>query len=220
MPLDYLTFTAPVPVAEWLLNGLNSPWTSKRSLSAFYEETRRCGGVTVSMPGNPNAAARVEVSGDGCRELEAARAMTDCQPFLDRLLREGATFTRLDYALDDLTGLLCMEQIVACCQEKRVVSRFKEISFHPKVNASTGETTGAGVSLGGRGSRTYLRLYDKSLQMHVPGHWIRAEIETRKERAHNLVKPIARDGVQVVPPLRVRRRSATAGRRKPGGPRS
>jgi len=198
---DYITFSAPIPVAERLLESLPSPWTTKRSVSAFYEETRRCGGVTVSMPADPNAAARVEVSGNGCRELEAAQAVTNWQAFLARLLREKAKFTRLDAALDDHTELLCIDIIITACEERRVVSRFREINFHPKMDASTGETTGRGVSFGTRGSRTYIRIYDKALQQRVPGPWVRVEIETRKEQAHRLAEVIVKHGAQAVPPL-------------------
>lgn len=197
---DYLTFSVPVPVAERLLTSLRSPWRTKRSVSAFYEETRRCGDVTVSIPADPNAAARVEVSGNGCRELEAAGAVTDWQVYLAWLLREGAKFTRCDYAEDDQVGRLCLDTIIACCKEKRVVSRFREITFHPKVDASTGAEIGNGVSFGVRGSESYIRIYDKALQQGDPGHWIRVELETRKDKAHSLVQTIAQGGEQAVPP--------------------
>jgi len=198
---DYLTFSVPVAVAERLLGSLRSPWTTKRSVSASYEETRRCGGVTVSMPADPNAAARVEVSGNGCRELEAAGAVTDWQAYLAWLLREGARFTRCDYARDDQAGRLCLDTIIACCKEHRVVSRFREIDLHPKMDASTGAEIGNGVTFGVRGSETYIRIYDKALQMGVPGHWIRVELETRKDKAHRLVRAITQDGAQAVPPV-------------------
>ena len=201
MLLDYLTFRVPVAVAERLLGSLHSPWTTKRSVSASYEETRRCGGVTVSMPADPNAAARVEVSGNGCRELEAAGAVTDWQAYLAWLLREGARFTRCDYARDDQAGRLCLDTIIACCKEHRVVSRFREIDLHPKMDASTGAEIGNGVTFGVRGSETYIRIYDKALQMGVPGHWIRVELETRKDKAHRLVQAIAKDGAQAMPPV-------------------
>lgn len=197
---DYLTFSVPVPVAERLLESLHSPWTSKRSLSTSYEEMRRCGGITVSMPADPNAAARIEVSGNGCRELEAAGAVTDWQAYLACLLREEAKFTRCDYALDDQVGLLCMDTIIACCKESRVVSRFREITFHPKVDANTGAEIGNGVSFGVRGSKTYIRIYDKAMQQGDSGHWIRVELETRKDKAHSLVQAIAQGSAQAVPP--------------------
>ena len=114
---DYLTFTVALPIAEWLLGLLNSPHTTKRSVSSIYEEVRRCGGVSVSVPVNSEGLAYVVVSGNGCRELEAAGAVTHWPTFLRHLLSDGARFTRFDFAIDDQTGLLSLDRIITVCKE-------------------------------------------------------------------------------------------------------
>ena len=198
---DYLTFTVALPIAEWLLGLLNSPYTTKRSVSSFYEEVRRCGGVSVSVPVNSEGMARVEVSGNGCRELEAAGAVTRWPPFLRSLLNDGARFTRFDFAIDDQTSLLSLDQIITGCEEGRVVSAYKSVDFRPKLDGITGQIIGRGVTFGTRGSESYIRIYDKALEQNLAGHWIRVELETRKERAQALAKAIAKQGTQVVPPI-------------------
>ncbi len=198
---DYLTFSVPLPVAEWLLGSLTSPYMSKRSPSSTYEEVRRCGGVSISVPANPNAEARVEVTGDGCRELEAAGTVAHWPTFLRSLLNDGARFTRFDFAIDDQIGLLNLDHIITACEEGRVVSAYKSVDFRPKLDGTTGQIIGRGVTFGTRGSESYVRIYDKELQQAVPGHWIRVELETRKERAQALAEAIAKRGAQVVPPI-------------------
>lgn len=196
---DYLVFNAPACVVSWLLERHEWHWTSKISTSVFYTEIRCCGGITLSIPTHSSAPVHVSVTGNGCRELQAAGIVTDWQKFFVSMIEGGAKFSRLDCAIDDKALLLDMDEISAACTEGRVSSRYQVINPQGSLNGVTGAVTGRSITFGQRKSLTYIRIYDKSLEQHVTGHWIRVEVEAKKKRAQELAKAIAEKGADVVP---------------------
>ena len=203
MLLDYLVFNAPVSTAQWLLDALPGPWSSKASPTVAYQKIQRCGGVALSIPTHQAAPIHVDVTGKGCRELEDA-GMTDWRAVLGGLLEGGAKFSRIDIAIDDHpvngeTGLLDLDEMTVACQEMRAVSRYHSIDLHPKLNPTTGAVIGRGISFGNRHSDTCIRIYDKGLQLGLPDHWIRVELETHGQRAQSLAKTLVKAGAGVVP---------------------
>lgn len=211
---DYLVFNAPACVVSWLLERHEWHWTSKISTSVFYTEIRCCGGITLSIPTHSSAPVHVSVTGNGCRELQAAGIVTDWQKFFVSMIEGGAKFSRLDCAIDDKALLLDIDEIIAACEEARVSSHYQAIDPRVKLDRATGAVIGKGVTFGQRESLTYIRIYDKALEQHVPGHWIRVEIEAKKKRAQELAKAIAEKGADVVPAyllscLRFRERGQT-----------
>ncbi|MGI4791310.1 MAG: replication initiation factor domain-containing protein [Janthinobacterium lividum] len=201
MLVDYLTFNAPAQNAVLLIGRMPNGWTSTASQAVAYSEVKRRGGIVVSMPTHPKGTAHVEVKGHGCRELEAAGVVLDWQAFLREMLDAGAKFTRLDCAIDDRDGLLDLNQIIAACEDGRVVSAYQNADPRPKMNPATGERTGDGVTFGNRASETYIRIYDKGLQTKSPDHWIRVELEAKKTRAQALAEAISKKGASVVPSI-------------------
>ena len=201
MFIDYLKFNTPVHTAVLLIGRIPNGWTSTPSLSVTYSEVKRRGGIMVSLPYHPKGTAHIEVTGHGCRELEAAGVVLNWQTFLREMLDAGAKFTRLDGALDDKVGLLDLNKIIAACKDGRVVSAYQNADLRPKVNPATGELTGDGVTFGNRTSETYIRIYDKGLQTKNCGQWIRVEIEAKKTRAQALAVAISREGTKIVPPV-------------------
>ena len=203
MLLDYLVFNAPVSTAKCLLDTLPGPWSSKASPTVAYQQIQRCGGVSLSIPTHQAAPIHVNVTGKGCRELEAA-GMTDWRAVIGGLLDGGAKFSRIDFALDDHpangeTGLLDLDEMIAACQGRRAVLHYRSIDLHPKLDPITGTVIGRGISFGNRQSDTCIRIYDKALQLGVPGHWIRVELEAHGQRAQALAKSLVKTGAGIVP---------------------
>lgn len=201
MFIDYLTFNTPIHTAVLLIGRIPNAWTSAPSLTVTYSEVKRCGGIVVSMPNHPKGTAHIEVTGHGCRELEAAGVVLDWQTFLREMLDAGARFTRLDCAIDDRVGLLDLNKIIAACEDGRVVSAYQNADPRPKMNPATGERTGDGVTFGNRTSETYIRIYDKGLQTKSCDQWIRVEMEAKKTRAQALAEAIGKEGTKVVPSI-------------------
>lgn len=97
------------------------------------------------------------------------------------LSNEGAKFTRIDFAADDLKGTLDLEIIGKAVKARQYVARSKKWTHIE--NSEGGQTYG----FGSRSSDSYIRIYDKAAEQNVPGHWIRVEIELKRERAQAAV---------------------------------
>jgi len=186
-------------VKEWIQGSLRGPWISLDRAPYQYTRTLKCGGVSILTDHPSSDKIRLVISGGGCRELEGAGAVSSWSAFLARLLRADAKFSRLDAAIDDRDGVLSMDTILPCCKEGRVVSRYNKIMPHEPLCSTTGQVTGRGVSFGGRGSETTIRIYNKSMKEQTDDHWIRVELETHDEKAQALTQAIAEGRGDVVP---------------------
>lgn len=200
MLIDWIACTvasgAPA-VTEWFKKGLPGPWLALDHAPGRHTRTMRCGGVSIHTDAPNDESIHIVVSGTGCRELEAAGLVADWPDFLARLLRGGASFSRLDVAIDDKDGLLKMDDILACCQGERVVSPYKKIISSEERDKDTGAVMGRQVTFGTRQSDSFIRIYDKALEQGVACHWIRVELEVRDRRAEVVARAIAKNGEAV-----------------------
>ncbi len=142
----------------------------------YWSSTRRDMGVHVRLP--PSA-------------LEAAGV--DAVAVLGEFYRKGAHFTRLDIAADDTTGQLSLETIREKIVAGDVVTRARRVN---EIRALVG--LGHTLYFGSRESSTFGRIYDKAAEQITAGklyvgHWIRAEVEFKRERAHAAAEFICRN---------------------------
>ena len=158
-----------------------------------YTRTQRCGGISILTDAPNDESIQLVFTGKGCRELEAAGWFESWPITLRQLLAGGASFSRLDVALDDREGVLNMDHIVACCNEGRVVCRYGKIIPSEERDEVTGAVKGRMVTFGNRGSGTSIRIYDKALEQGVDGHWIRVEMQARKAKAQALANAVGGD---------------------------
>ncbi len=100
-----------------------------------------------------------------------------------------ATVTRLDIAYDDrpgvgCVGLLDLSTIIAAIKADEYVSRSRSVTLIQKLKGGEGTT----IYFGSGQSDSLLRIYDKSAEQRLKTreHWIRVEIQLRRERAHAL----------------------------------
>lgn len=148
-------------------------------------------GVTVLHGGRPEMGVHVEVSGSGCRQLEAEGVVKGWEQFIARCLAFKGRFGRIDVAIDDRTGLLDMQQVEASAWRGRCKGR-QVLRDTDRDGVELGHT----IYFGSRESDTFCRLYDKRLEQQAKGatdnsHWIRAELELKSERAHALAEVLA-----------------------------
>lgn len=153
-----------------------------------YRAQLRCGGIVYYYGGPPELGVHVQISGSGCRELEAA-GLTDWQGWLAYLESIGGSVSRCDVALDDRAGFLDMDTIGAALDAKEVTSRWRVGNEHKSIWGN-----GRTFYLGSSKSDARLRIYDKAAERGVEGHWIRVELQLRDERARGFVSQIVEAG--------------------------
>lgn len=127
----------------------------------YWSRARPEMGVHISMP-----SSAIDVSGYSGESL------------LYILCNLGAKFTRVDIALDDMAGLLNLDTIGNAIDAAQYVSRFKKWTF---IKNSEGGRT---YSFGSRSSDSFVRIYDKAAEQKAIGHWIRVELELKRDRAN------------------------------------
>jgi len=152
-----------------------------------YKGQKILGNVRVFFDGAPAMGVHVEVSGKGCRELESYK-VTDWGHFFGEVHSRGGVFTRLDVAIDDRAGLVQMGAIKQAIITGDLVSRWRSgrcvTAF---ALGGEGGMQGETFYFGSAQSRIQLRIYDKAAEQGVVGeHWVRVELQARRERADSL----------------------------------
>lgn len=169
----------------------------------------------------------VELSGEGCRFLEAeyqekngtSFSWTDFSQKLIFLTSQGydLNIARVDYAFDDYDGLLDIDTILKCAENREYVSLFRKIdlygggdvmSWAERVsirNARGFRCTGKTIYFGNRRSNAFFRFYDKKIEQlykhrndekeferikKIP-HWVRFETEFKNKTANSIFMSMA-----------------------------
>ena len=202
MVLDWLAFTLHGELVDCrgiiqdLFGGMVARpvgWLSYRC-SAYVLGTGRVGwhpeqpqqGVHVSLPAGALGQWAAEKSNDVLGLLEYLRAL-------------GATFKRVDVALDDRVGALDLDRVghylvngdFACRAHKKNILLVQDLAG--------GRTYYAGAP----SSDKKIRIYDKAAERRaagekVKGHWVRCEIQTRSDVAGGVVDLLLDDPADVM----------------------
>lgn len=104
-----------------------------------------------------------------------------------RLLARGASFTRLDLAADDWEMRAQPVDIWEAIERGEMVTHAQSVKATVERNPHSGEQLGSGLTVGSRGSRVFLRIYDKSVESAGEIEAIRWELELRAEAAQQTV---------------------------------
>lgn len=194
---------------------LDSEWVVMDRGGYGYAHSLKRGQVTIYHGGNVNPdAVSVVVSGQGCRQLEEEgliggpdvllRGVSPWEAFLDELVRDGATFARLDVALDDRSGLLSITGMEEAFKSGDCSTRFRDMRAEVGYT-SDGVTTGHTLYFGSRQSLMFVRVYHKGLEQIARGRaegepedWVRCELQARDERADALAQQIVTHGMRSV----------------------
>jgi phage replication initiation protein len=195
-----------------IMFGPGLEWVEVEKGRWFYARSLRRGHVSIFYDGNAGAVT-VEVTGQGCRQLEAERVLdVPCEEngfrggwrgFLSDLRDLGCTFPRVDWALDDTEGRLNLETIEATWKAGNCASRFQNMEPRTKYNRE-GDLVGHTLNFGSRKSQMFVRIYNKHLERLAKGeevphaHWTRTEIEAHDRGADALVKKFVEEGPGVV----------------------
>lgn len=208
--IDWLSFTLPYggdagnSSFDWIIEtfgAMSKPMKKgfRGYANAAVLDNRGLVGWTPARPEN-----RIHV-------MLSSRALWGWQPaslvLIRDIIRIGGTFSRIDLAFDDLTGLLSMDEIRGCCLSGAVATRFrswssidgyavendKDIHVEMIESGDFKGNVGRTIYIGRRISESFIRVYDKRAEVIAkhpdadpPPHWIRFEIETKKDRADRL----------------------------------
>lgn len=137
--------------------------------------------ISIHFNGREDMGIWLEMSGQGCRAFESFGS-GDYEGLFQEVFSNSGDMhiTRLDIAFDDLEGLLDIETVCGDARKAEYVSKFR-------TGAATyglGDDTGKSVLLGSRSSEALVRIYDKAAERGFDDrHWIRVELQLRRERA-------------------------------------
>lgn len=189
---DYLTFTSKIHSERSIfeLLGIDPTLFSPGKGRYGYKDSFQFDNINIYYNGCEDTVC-CEMSGKGCRSFEEYGS-GDYQSIFDEILLNHnddselsqMNITRLDVAYDDFIGLLDLPLLCSETQKHHFISRFKDwqVIFGNK---------GIAVDHGSMSSRVYIRIYDKRLEQKLADfipHWVRCEIQMRKECAFGFIK--------------------------------
>lgn len=202
---DYIGLTLPDDCPQEFIGDLFGvrEWAALDVAGLGYKLCKQSGNIRWYSDGLPGMGNHFVLSGDACRELEADKIVTNWQVWNALALAYGAKVSRYDLARDDKAGILDLGELERCCDVGAVATKARK--WHPAGDrAFGGGRLGYTLAIGSRQSETYLRLYDKALEQGVEGHWVRAELELKGDRAQAAFELVARQGLAVLPGLLAR----------------
>lgn len=149
-----------------------------------YKKQLALGHISVLYDGAEDMGVHVILSGQGCREYEAAHNILT---LLDRVMLYNGKCTRIDIAIDDKGGnLIPFKKIIESVRKGYVSSRWKTSTEFIKRKLEDGSIIGHTVNIGSGKSKIYMRIYNKALEQGEETPWTRIEMEIKDERAEVL----------------------------------
>ena len=144
------------------------------------------GKARILLDGSDGMGVHVILSGSAIRQMSG-----DILNLLHWVLHHGGKVSRIDLALDDITGKLTLARVKRTVRAGAVTCRAKNYRRMESGSLSTGNVTGETFYFGSAQSRTQYRIYDKaSEQGCIDGHWVRCEGQYRKENAQQVAQLI------------------------------
>ncbi|MEI3018255.1 MAG: replication initiation factor domain-containing protein [Oscillospiraceae bacterium] len=164
-----------------------------------YKQSHFCDGISIMWDGHrEDMGICVHMSGQGCRHFESFSCKSFAQLF-EEVTADEEQFhvTRLDVAYDDIdksengSGLLDIVKICKFAYFGRYISKFSK--SHPEVDCDTDQdgrvTRAHSCYFGSPKSELRIRFYDKAQERGgLEYHWVRCELQLRRERALAFLK--------------------------------
>lgn len=183
-------------VKDFLGLGSACSWL-ERSGHYGYKQAHFCGGIWIMWDGfGDDMGVCVEMSGQGCRQFETSSCKSFAQLFEEVVADEQQYHvTRLDVAYDDIDkeggGLLDIVKICKFAYSGRFISKFRKA--HPEADCEPDQDgyvdRAHSCYFGSPKSEFRIRFYDKAKERGGLGyHWVRCELQLRRERALEFLK--------------------------------
>lgn len=132
----------------------------------------------------------LELSGQGCRELETYNPAGFRHLFELAKDTEKYHMSRLDVAFDDLTGIFDIQRVYDDYRLGNWVSNSKRGQGAFDMHRREKDHIGYSVTTGSKSSDMYMRIYDKAIQRgYFDGRqWVRCELVLKQDRATTFIK--------------------------------
>lgn len=140
--------------------------------------------ISIHYNGTEDMGIWLEMMGQGCRAFETY-GNGNYELIFDEVFNNPGDMkiTRLDVAYDDQTGILDLETLCTDTRSGNYISRFNDWQV---IEGSKGNS----INHGSMKSDVFIRIYDKAKERgYTDGrHWIRVEMQLRRERAMSFAK--------------------------------
>ncbi len=190
--IDWLSLSFPpnvqIETLEQLLQGLVLPGELQISGGGSgYKSSLRNQDRSIELllnGGHERMGPHLILKGKACKRFQDELPLLTSQS-----VAAGANAVRLDLSVDEPSGLLDLDEIQTSLKDGCCVSKYRkeprvEAFYHPK----NGKVVGKIIRFGSRSSKVCVRFYDKSMQQKEDFHWLRVEIELKKEVAMQVVE--------------------------------
>ncbi len=141
------------------------------------------GKAEILMDGSEGMGVHIILSGQALRQMD-----NDPLTFLHWCLHHGGKVSRIDLALDDVSGELTLNRVKRAVRAGAASCKAKQYRHMESGKVSTGEITGETFYFGSAKSDTQYRIYDKAAEQGLEGHWVRCEGQYRHENAHRVAQ--------------------------------
>ena len=213
--VDWLTFSSQVETKDSviaLLGLSHCHWTVGKASSLHYAHVVKVEGITVHYTESSdifiengfgylekskkyNSGICVEMSGGGCRFFESYSDKDFNLIF--RVLAFGAkkgnyNVTRLDLAYDDFSGFIDINVMRDMTEKDFYSCVMPSVSITKSREKKDSDLWGLTIQHGKRESKVSFRVYDKRIErkQYDLEHWIRFEMQLRKEAALGFIQKL------------------------------
>lgn len=184
----------------------NSDFQYKEKGKYGYPESYVFGHIKLYFGARADMGIHLEISGQGCREYEQYTNI-DWSVFFALIMNYDINFSRLDVAIDDFAKILNLKTMMRKYKKKvpEVTSKFKFAKDMNKTRLSDGSNCGSTIYFGEGESDIQVRFYDKLQERLGKGkeieegvdHWVRAEIQSRRDRASAIAHILAHEDYNI-----------------------
>ena len=203
---DWVSFSTRIHKPDEIMDLIgmrDCPWEILTSGNG-YTHRHHFGGVSISfVDGDMSHVGGfylLDMSGQGCRTFETY-GHGDYNAIFKLVQREegkpkaaqDCRLTRLDVAFDDMTGIFDIDEI---CDKTRLGEFVSRIQRYEAIYGSNGNS----VNFGSKGSNVFIRIYDKAKERGFTNglHWIRCELQLRKENACAFVCKLPENSLSIL----------------------
>lgn len=193
--IDWLTFTSKIHNQNDMIAFLGLTNVTFTEMPGMYGYKSRLvyGHISIMYDGfSPDMGVCVNMSGQGCRDFETYSSL-DWVELLNSIVcyDDLMSVTRLDVAYDDFDNMLDINVICDSVQKHLYVSKAQKWEV---VHSSDGTS----AYIGSPSSLVRFRFYDKAAERGISDgtHWVRFEMQLRKDRAEMFLRSIFTDDNQ------------------------
>lgn len=178
--IDWVSITSKIHTPEEIMAAIGMPsvpWIDTKGAHG-YKDRKYFGSISIHYNGGPDMGVWLEMSGQGCRTFEDL-GHGDYKVLFDLVAQHPGdmSITRLDVAFDDHSGILDISRVAQDTRDGNWVAWARSWQV-------TDSNKGSAIYIGSMQSDFLVRIYDKARERGRDGeHWIRVELQLRRDRA-------------------------------------